>query len=34
MTWFDWIRIALAIPLGLAAVTLFAVLVDDIRNNK
>ena len=34
MTWFDYIRIALAIPLGLAVVVLFAVLVDDIKNNK
>ena len=34
MTWFDWFRIALGIPAGLAAVGLFAVLVDDIKKNK
>jgi hypothetical protein len=34
MTLFDWFRIALGVPVGLAAVGLFAVLVDDIRNNK
>jgi hypothetical protein len=34
MNWFDWLRIALGIPAALAAVGLFAVLVNDIRQKK
>lgn len=34
MTWFDWLRLALAIPVGLAFVGLVAILVDDIKHNK
>jgi hypothetical protein len=34
MTWFDWFRLALGIPTGLAVVGLFAVLINDIKDNK
>ena len=34
MSWFDWIRIALGIPVGLALVGLVAILVDDIKYKK
>jgi hypothetical protein len=34
MTWFDWIRLVLAIPVGLAFVGLVAILLDDIKRNK
>jgi hypothetical protein len=34
MNWFDWLRLALGIPAGLAAVGLFAVLIADIKKNK
>jgi hypothetical protein len=33
MNWFDWLRLALGIPAGLAAVGLLAVLIDDIKRN-
>lgn len=34
MSWFDWIRLALAIPAGLACVGLVAVLIGDIKYKK
>jgi hypothetical protein len=34
MHWFDWLRIALAVPAALAVVGLLAVLIDDIKHNR
>lgn len=34
MTLFDWIRIALGVPLGLALIGLIFVLVEDIKYKK
>lgn len=34
MDWFDWLRLALGIPTGLAVVGLLAVLINDIKDHK
>jgi hypothetical protein len=34
MNWFDIVRLVIGIPLALIAVSLFLVLVSDIKQNK
>lgn len=34
MSWFNWVRLALAIPASIACVGLIAVLIADIKYKK
>jgi hypothetical protein len=34
MNWFDWFRLALAVPTTIAIIGLLTVLIADIKQNK